>query len=222
VDIRITADQSNTLFSAKYGAHYHSLYGALEESIHIFISAGLYHAYRSGKSKVSIFEMGLGTGLNAFLTLLESQKLGIAIDYFAIESDPVPEEIFNSLNYSKLLQLGQEEEALFQLIHQISWDELHTLTDAFSLHKSHRKIETATLSAAYDIIYFDAFSPSSQPQLWEMELHKKLYNQLNVGGYLVTYCTQGAFRRTLEAIGYQIEKLNGPGKKREMMRATKV
>jgi len=221
VDIRITADQSDTLFSSKYGAHYHSLYGALEESIHIYISAGLYHAYRSGKSKVSIFEMGFGTGLNTFLTLVESHKMEIDVDYITIESDPVPQDIVNNLNYPELLH-DQELFDSFQFIHQVPWDKPHQLSEHFSLLKHRGKLEETDLNASFDIIYYDAFAPSSQPHLWEIPIQQKLYSLLNFGGHLVTYCTQGAFRRTLESIGYHIEKLNGPGKKREMLRATKV
>lgn len=220
MDIRITADQSDTLFSSKYGAHYHSVYGALEESIHIYISAGLYHAYRSGKSKVSVFEMGFGTGLNSILTLIESQKLGMDVDYVAVESDPVPQDVVAELNYPKLFP-NQMFEDFFHKMHQLSWDTSHKLTESFSLNKVQSKIEDTAFNKTFDIIYYDAFAPSCQPHLWEIDIQQKLYSLLNKGGHLVTYCTQGAFRRNLESLGYLIEKLNGPGKKREMIRATK-
>ena len=106
-------------------------------------------------------------------------------------------------------------------MHSLNWDRQHQLSDSFVFNKIRGQLETYSPSQKFDIIYFDAFAPSSQPHLWEKDIHEKLYNMLNPGGVLVTYCTQGAFRRTLESIGYNITKLNGPGKKREMMRATK-
>ena len=216
--IQKTGDQSDTVFSSKYKAHYHSIHGALEESIHVFISAGLFHLHRKGYQRISIFEMGFGTGLNCYLTQMESLALNVSIDYHTIESDPIPAEVASKLNYPTLLSGSLE---VFQQMHTLNWNTKHHLSDTFTLNKIKGQLESYTATDTFDLIYYDAFAPSSQPHLWEKDIHEKLYKLLNPGGVLVTYSTQGAFRRTLESIGYRIIKLNGPGKKREMMRATK-
>jgi len=222
LNILSTGDKSHTVYSEKYSAHYHSIHGALEESIHVFISAGLYHLTRQGYTSISILEMGFGTGLNALLTALESSRLSINVCYETIESDPIPNDVAASLNYSSLLSQKDIAQKIISQLHQCPWNEKVDITSSFNFNKINNRIEDSVLSGGYDLIYYDAFAPSCQAQLWQEEIHQKLYNLLNPGGVLVTYCTQGAFRRTLESIGYKIERLNGPGKKREMMRATKV
>ena len=217
-NIQKTGDASDTVYSTKYQAHYHSLHGALEESIHVFISAGLYHLYRKGYNKVSIFEMGCGTGLNGFLSLIEAKSLHLEIDYHSIESDPISVDLVSELNYSVIFN---DEQKYFEKLHLSEWDKLVPITPYFNLHKISGQLESFASLQQYDIIYYDAFAPSAQPQLWEEKIHQKLYNSLLPGGVLVTYCSQGAFRRMLSSLGYQIEKLNGPAKKREMLRATK-
>ena len=218
MDILATKDDSHTLYSSKYGAHYHSIHGALEESIHIFISAGLYRAHRSGKTAVSIFEMGFGTGLNAYLTAIETKRLNISIDYSSIESDPITMSQAQNLNYPSLLNSNKAE---FLRLHEFPWDNWQDLSSLFRIKKIKSNIEDYNPETKFDIIYFDAFAPSSQPHLWTEDIHTMFYNSLNPDGCLVTYCTQGAFRRMLEGLGYRIEKLDGPGKKREMLRAVK-
>lgn len=216
----VTEDDSHTVYSAQYGAHYHSVFGALEESIHVFISAGLYHAHQHGKKSVSIFEMGMGTGLNALLTALEAKELNIKVDYTTIESDPIPTERVKELNYHSLLDNDSTQD-IQNRIHQSAWDTIVQLTDHFTFHKILGKLEETILTQKFDLIYYDAFAPSCQAYLWTEDIHSKLYDSLSENGVLVTYCTQGAFRRTLESLGYSIERLNGPGRKREMLRATK-
>ena len=215
----LTQDDSHTLYSEKYKAHYHSIFGSIEESVHVFVSAGLYHLTRTGHKSLSIFEMGLGTGLNAYLSYLEATALGISIDYHAIESDPITLEDAISLNYPELL--GHKGDPFIGM-HKAEWGKRQILNDLFSLTKIKGHLEEYDHQVNYDLIYFDAFSPSSQAQLWQLEVHKPLYDALNIGGCLVTYCSKGSFRRMLIDLGYSIEKLNGPGKKREMLRATRL
>ena len=164
--------------------------------------------------------MGLGTGLNAFLSYLEANRFNIKIDYQAIESDPVDNKIYDAINYPE--QLSRNEKPAFLKLHSSSWGNPHHFNENFTLTKYHNSIENQVIEGNLDLIFYDAFAPTCQAHLWEEPIHKKLYDLLNPGGALVTYCTKGTFRRMLESLGYKIEKLNGPAKKREMMRATKL
>lgn len=214
-----SSDGSFTLYTDKYDAHYHSIYGALEESIHVFISAGLFHKLRQGHSHINIFEMGFGTGLNAYLTFLESKRFNLTIDYQTVESDPLDLHTVANFNYHKLL--NQNDDSSFLSMHKLPWNTETQLSPQFSINKIQEKIEDLTFNKSFDLIYYDAFAPSCQPHLWQEHIHQKLFNSLNPGGCLVTYCTQGAFKRLLKTIGYKNEILNGPAKKREMLRAVK-
>ncbi len=216
----VTKDKSHTVYSEKYKAHYHSLFGSIEESTHVFISAGLYHSYRNGNSAPSIFEMGFGTGLNAYLALLEADKLGMSLHYDTIESDPLSLSITEDLNYDLLLSDNQSD-SRFKEIHTSTWNVEHTIGD-FVFRKIKGNLHSHTFDKHYDVVFYDAFAPSCQPNLWTEEVHLPIYKALNPGGILVTYCSQGQFRRMLEGLGYRIERLNGPGKKREMLRAIKA
>ena len=213
-------DGSHTVFSSKYNAHYHSIYGALDESIHVFIMAGLFYFHRKNRKELSILEMGFGTGLNAYLTLLESGRLDMSISYTTLESDPVEDHILHGLNYPQLL--GQNDDESFPQLHSCPWESEQRLTAKFKLLKKQCQLEDFSPDSKYDLIYYDAFAPSCQSHLWEKDIHEKLYHALNPTGALVTYCTQGQFKRNLKAIGYRLEILNGPGKKREMLRAIKA
>lgn len=215
----VTKDKSHTVYSEKYKAHYHSLFGSIEESTHVFISAGLYYIYRKGNTSPSIFEMGFGTGLNAYLALLESQRLGMSIHYDSIESDPLPPTISEELNYDRLL-VDESPDSRFAQMHTCGWNQEYPIGD-FSLRKIRGQLDTYDYDRHYDLIFYDAFAPSCQPDLWTKSIHEPIYNALNSGGVLVTYCSQGQFRRMLQGLGYRIERLNGPGKKREMLRAIK-
>ena len=217
----VTEDDSHTVYSEQYGAHYHSVFGALEESIHVFISAGLYHAHQRGKTAISIFEMGMGTGLNALLTAIEAEELNLKVDYCTIESDPIPSQKVEELNFPDLLSNASCQD-IQNKIHRSPWNKAITINEHFVFRKILGKLEDTNLTQKFDLIYFDAFAPSCQAYLWTEDIHSKLYDSLEEDGVLVTYCTQGAFRRTLESLGYSIERLNGPGRKREMLRATKA
>ena len=216
--VRFSDDGSHTLYSKKYKAHYHSVFGAIEESTHVFISAGLYHLFQRQKKDFTVFEMGFGTGLNALLTAVKSSELGISVQYETVESDPIDIEILANLNYS--IQV-QNCGALFDQIHEAPWSEKLQISQNFSLTKHQCKIEDHVLQGNYDLIYWDAFAPSCQSNLWEHEIHQKIYKQLKPYGILVSYCSNSKFRRVLEDIGYHVEFLNGPAKKREMIRAVK-
>lgn len=215
----LSQDGSHTIYTDKYNSHYHSVYGAMEESMHVFISAGLYHMYNKGYNSINIFEMGLGTGLNAYLSLLEGSNLELKLNYQAVETDPIDFTHAQSLNYSE--QLPNSGNYNLQTFHDCDWNERVEISPYFSFEKYHTSIQEFNYDRSLDLIYFDAFAPSSQPELWIESIHKKIYDALSPGGVLVTYCAKGSFKRMLKSLGYKLENLNGPNKKREMVRVTK-
>lgn len=218
LDIFSTNDGSDSVFSEQYNAAYHSKFGAIEESLTVFISAGLYHNYLKGKRKLHIFEMGFGTGLNAFLSALEADRLDMQIDYTTVELHPLTLELSQKLNYAH--SLGNQE--LFEKIHAVSWNSPQTISENFTINKQCRSIEEMKHTGTYDLIYYDAFAPSTQAELWQEQIHAPLFEKLNHNGQLVTYCAQGKFKRMLTAIGYTLESLPGPSHKKEIIRATKT
>jgi len=220
-DLRIieTSDGSHSIESTNYKASYHSLQGAIEEAMHVFMSAGIYYKLQENPSNLSVFEMGFGTGLNAYLSYLTSLKFSIPIHYTSIELHPIPASAYEPLNYYKFFERGSKDE--FQKLHSIAWNENHQLSPLFSLKKSAADLTTYIFESMHDLIFYDAFAPSAQPVLWEEKIHRKIYEALNHGGALVTYCAQGKFKRLLKEIGYELQSLNGPSRKHEMTRAVK-
>ena len=212
-------DGSTTLLSEKYGITYHSKYGAVQEGRHVFIKEGLYTKCIVQK-ELKILEMGFGTGLNALLTFIEAEKLGLKIQYTAVDKYPVDGPTLNQLNYCKILGLN-ENQGIFSQIHQAAWGEKCALENGNSLLKIKKSFQEVELDQQFDIIYFDAFAPAIQPELWEKPLMQKMYNALAPKGILVTYCAKGDFKRTLRSIGFQVHTLKGPPGKREMVRGVK-
>ena len=213
-----TADGSYTLYVPELDEHYHSVKGALTESQHIFIDMGLKH---SPVMDPRILEIGLGTGLNCILTLLEANKSRRHIHYTGIECFPLNEEIVRKLDYPSII--GKEHETNYFAIHQAPWEEDADLSEWFTLHKIEGDFTCHIFEQGYDIIYFDAFAPEKQPEMWEQSLFDHLYQVLNEGGILTTYCAKGVVRRMLQAAGFTVERLPGPpGGKREILRATKT
>lgn len=213
----LTGDGSHSLFSDQYQAAYHSHYGAIDESVTIFVSGGLHYLKRQGLKSINVFEMGFGTGLNAYLSSLFSSQHNIQISYDSIELHPVNQDIIQSLNYKQVL--NQPE--LFDHIHYCKWEEAQKISNTFQLKKIQGDIFEYHFDSKYDLIIFDAFAPSCQPDLWKIDLHQKIYNHLNQGACLLTYCAQGAFKRMLKSLGYSLEMLPGPSKKKEITRAVK-
>lgn len=213
----VTKDGSHTLEAAA-GVTYHSTFGALQESTHIFIDAGL--RALGDLSPVRIFELGLGTGLNALLSLLEAADTGRPVIYETVETTPLPLSIIKELNYCR--QLGRlEYEPVFEQLHTSSWETPHALHPAFTFFKTRRPAQGYLLRQPADLVYYDAFDPVTQPELWTPEIFKGLYAALAPGALLVTYSCKGAVQRALIAVGFRLEKLPGPPGKREMLRARK-
>lgn len=214
----VSEDGSHTVFSKNFDAHYHSIYGALDESVHVFIQSGLFYQLQRGLKSISIFEMGFGTGLNAYLTYLETLRQQAKISYTGIEYYPVDLQLISELNFNGLVQPNHPE--IFQSMHSSSWNAFHQFGE-MTFKKIKADIKTFDFESTYDVIYYDAFAPTCQGFLWEQEIQEKFYNALNPGGILVTYCAKGSFKRVLKSLGYQLQSLKGPGKKREMIRAVK-
>lgn len=225
MEIITTADGSHTLFSEQFGDIYHSRHGALQESEYVFIRQGLHHLWQKqgheNKQPVRIFEVGFGTGLNALLTMLEAKKTLRPVEYTTIELYPVPIETIKALNYTEVL--GYEFcYGTYHTLHLCRWNETHEVTSWFRF----KKIQGSLLNyiretELFDLIYFDAFSPTRQPEMWTDEVMKKLYDMLQPGGILVSYCSRSSFQYALRTAGFSIEKLAGPPGKREMVRAVK-
>jgi len=213
-----TDDGSHSIFSKEYGVSYHSKHGAKTETQTVFIDAGL--KFKSASSKnISILEIGFGTGLNAIMTLQEAITDGLTIDYTTLEAYPIAVKEISELNYGKIL--GNEMDFHFNKIHEVTWEQKHLITENFSIQKQNRKFEEIDFKNQFDVIYFDAFAPNSQPELWEETLLQKMYDALRPAGVLTTYCAKGVVKRTLKKVGFEIEALPGPPGKREMTRAVK-
>lgn len=218
-ELVLTQDGSHTLFSTHHAVHYHSKFGAITESAHVFINAGL-RMKAAIQNEISIFEMGFGTGLNAYMTALEAQKRNLKIKYTAVENFPVSVEEYKKLNYPRLLE-GKPVSEILEKIHLCDWEAFHFVNENFQLHKKKCPVETLVFRNEFDLIFFDAFAPDIQPELWTTDMMKKMYESLKPGGILTTYCAKGSVKRTLKSVGFVIESIAGPPGKREMTRAVK-
>ncbi|WP_408026995.1 tRNA (5-methylaminomethyl-2-thiouridine)(34)-methyltransferase MnmD [Tenacibaculum litoreum] len=214
-EIIITSDGSTTIHLPDWNEQYHSKHGAIQEAYHVFIRNGL--KYVDTKS-VSILEIGFGTGLNCFITLLEADR---NIDYVGVEAYPVAKEEVEKLNYVSELEAGDKQD-LFDKIHEASWEEKHNITPNFSLTKRKQFFAEITDENQFDLIYFDAFGARVQPDLWTEDIFRIMFAALKPEGVLVTYSAKGSVRRAMQAVGFDVERLPGPPGKREMLRATKV
>jgi tRNA U34 5-methylaminomethyl-2-thiouridine-forming methyltransferase MnmC len=217
--IILTEDGSHTIAIPERNLTYHSIHGAIHESVHVFIKAGLEYGLEAydWPEPVQLFEMGLGTGLNAILTAIAAEKIKRKIIYTAIEPFPLADEEIKALNYQQILA----NEELFLQLHRSRWQEDVKLTDYFSMRKERVDLLTFSTNQRFHLIYYDAFAPSAQPELWTGEVFEKLYHLLRSNSLLVTYCAKGDVRRAMQAAGFTVEKLKGPPGKREMLRATK-
>ncbi len=214
-----TQDGSHTLFSTQFGESYHSRYGAIQESRHVFISAGLFYLIPLHKS-ISILEMGFGSGLNALLTILECRQRSLSLRYDTIEAYPV--DAFDALQLNYPTQLDLTDAApLFSRLHECSWEAWHNLFADINFRKRQMQIQQLEEIAQYDLVYYDAFGPGAQPELWESSVLERVYHALKPGGVFVTYCAKGSVKRILRGLGFQVEALPGPPGKREMTRAIK-
>jgi tRNA U34 5-methylaminomethyl-2-thiouridine-forming methyltransferase MnmC len=209
-------DGSSTLFIPELNEHYHSVHGARNESMHVFIKMGLDEAF-SQKKVLRIFEVGFGTGLNALLAF-ENSKDG-QIEYISVEKYPLKESEWKLLNFT-----GQSNKGLYDqfiAMHACEWGRAKVIAPEFSLTKLVGDLNTIALPENIDVVFFDAFAPDKQPDLWTVEVFKKMFAMLNPQGILVTYSAKGQVRRNMIAAGFSVERLQGPPGKREMLRGKK-
>lgn len=214
--IEKTLDGSNTLFVPALNEHYHSTNGAIQEAEHIFIQAGLLQAL---KHEVCVLEIGFGTGLNTLLTALKSKEKGIVVHYCTIEAFPIAHEIVVQLNFTKC----SDDSALFNKLHEAIWNHEVEISPNFYLTKIKADLTVYhfNFQSYFDVIYFDAFSPNTQAEMWTQEIFDQMYMLCKKGAYLITYCAKGEVRRRMQRAGFEVERLAGPPGKREMLRAKK-
>ncbi|MDC8006233.1 tRNA (5-methylaminomethyl-2-thiouridine)(34)-methyltransferase MnmD [Aureisphaera galaxeae] len=214
-----TGDGSVTIHLPDWNEQYHSKHGALNEALHVFIAMGFdFLKSQQSLSEVNIMEIGFGTGLNAYLTLLRSREVKTSVNYVGVEGYPVALEEVEKLNYPE--SVGNDPEA-FKKLHETAWEEASLVAKGFSLHKRKQFFSEIEDKEVYHLIYFDAFGARVQPELWTEAIFQKMYNALLPNGVLVTYAAKGSVRRAMQAVGFTVERLPGPPGKREMLRARK-
>lgn len=216
IEIKLTNDNSHTLFVPDLNETYHSKHGAIQESMHVFVNAGL--GYFNEK-KLTVLEVGFGTGLNAALSCIFAEDNAVLVDYTGVEAFPINNEIAQQLNYTSLIE-GLSEKVFLNL-HYLRWNKKTKISNYFSLTKLNKSIKDFELDNNFDVVFFDAFGPNVQPEMWDKSIFENLFNSLKENGVLVTYCAKGSVKRTLKEVGFTIENLPGPPGKREMTRAIK-
>ncbi len=214
-----TEDGSHSLISNVHGDAYHSKYGAIQESKHVFIEAGL-KASIGDKNSLHLLEIGFGTGLNAFLSFLHIQNTRLNLHYTSVEAYPIDLQTAKQLNYCKLLD-AEHFHVDFMQLHEAEWGKNVSISEQFSLYKIKGNFEDFECPNQVDLIYFDAFAPNTQAELWTEEIFRKMYDLLNPNGILVTYCAKGVVKRAMKSAGFVVEGIPGPPGKREMTRAMK-
>ncbi|MDF1561086.1 MAG: tRNA (5-methylaminomethyl-2-thiouridine)(34)-methyltransferase MnmD [Bacteroidales bacterium] len=215
--IKLTSDGSHTLYVPELNEHYHSHFGAVTESMHIFINAGLRNI--QGDS-VTILEVGFGTGLNALLTALYASEHRIKVDYTSLEKYPLDDSVVSKLNYGSLT--GKEGMELFAAIHSAPWDKPASIIEWFTLHKRVTDLTTEQPEGLFDLVFFDAFGPDKQPEMWSGEVMRKIAAVMHAGSVFVTYSAKGSLKRILRKLQMEVNLLPGPPGKRVFTRAVKL
>jgi tRNA U34 5-methylaminomethyl-2-thiouridine-forming methyltransferase MnmC len=211
-----TDDGCHSLYVPSLDEHYHSTHGAFNEAMHVFIQ----HGFRATTGAISILEVGFGTGLNAWLTCLEAETAKRAVNYVGLETYPLPNDVTSKLNYTNFSDQENAQQT-FQDIHQVRWETPQKISKDFELTKTETSLHEIDFENQFDVIYFDAFGPRKQPDMWTIPVFEKMYQALKKDGFLVTYCAQGQVKRNMKAAGFVIENLPGPPGKREMTKGIK-
>ncbi len=240
-NIITTADGSSTIQIEEWNEQYHSVHGAIQEANHVYIKHGflfgcnlqlengedsnLLHddteniaVNAQNNPQINILEIGFGTGLNALLTFIKAKEIDQPVHYVGVEAFPIASEELSQLNYADKLQI---DTAIFKKMHDVSWDEMHQISEVFSLKKQKKRFEDISEENKFDVIYFDAFGPRVQPELWTESIFRIMFNALKSDGILTTYSAKGSVRRAMQAVGLEVERLEGPPGKREMLRGRK-
>ncbi len=215
-----TADGSKTIQIEDWNEQYHSVHGALQEAKHVYIEHGLHEFLQRqpNQKNINILEIGFGTGLNAMLSATNELALQKSILYHGVEAYPVSNDELQALNYSSLVETKSE---IFDQLHNVSWNKESQITKHFVLKKRQEFFADIKDVNTFDIVYFDAFGPRVQPDLWTPSIFKTMYTAMRFGGILVTYSAKGSVRRAMQEVGFEVERLAGPPGKREMLRAIK-
>lgn len=213
-----TQDGSKTIHLPELNEYYHSKHGALQEAVHVFIKNGFNEI---NQNTISILEMGFGTGLNAFLTLLEATKQNKSVSYTGIEAYPISFEEWQGLNYIEILN-AQKFDEVYNKMYHCNWNIFTDISPNFKLQKKLKRFEEIDFCEEFDLIYFDAFGYRVQPECWETSIFKSLNKALKSNGILVTYACRTIIKKAMEEAGFKVEKLAGPPGKREMIRAKKI
>lgn len=213
LEIETTADGSHTLYFPEMDEHYHSVNGAMQESEHVYLNAGLNHWLTENKeaTKVHVLELGFGTGLNAMLTNRLAEEKQISVLYTTLEKYPLSETIYSKLNYGHSCSL----------LHQAAWNLPQEINPFFTLHKIEADFNDYSFPGRYDLVFYDAFAPDKQEDVWNQAIFNKLFEAMNPQGAMTTYCAKGSVRRMMQDAGFIVERIPGPPGKREMLRATK-
>ncbi|WP_034057185.1 tRNA (5-methylaminomethyl-2-thiouridine)(34)-methyltransferase MnmD [Lacinutrix jangbogonensis] len=219
--IIITEDGSTTIHIPEWNEQYHSTHGAIQEAEHVYLKHGLaFFCASEGytkQSQIAILEIGFGTGLNAFLTAIKAEALNLNCSYVGVEGFPISQKELEALNYTETLK----HDAIFNAIHDCKWESDFAISNNFNVKKQQKQFSEITDINQFDIVYFDAFGPRVQPELWTEAVFKSMYNAMKPNGVLVTYCAQGHARRAMISVGFTITKVEGPPGKRHMLRAVK-
>ena len=218
LEVQHTEDGSATLFVPELDEHYHSVKGAYTESLHIYRDcAYLYAAERTTNRPLRLLEIGFGTGLNAVVTAMVATNER-PVEYITLEKYPIEPQLIYKLGYDNFV-----DASLFSAIHAAHWEQPTAIKPYFTIEKRCCDLTDTALPENIDIVYFDAFAPEKQPEMWSPEIFTDIYHAMRPGGVLTTYCAKGAIRRLLHSIGFSVERLAGPvGGKREILRATKI
>jgi len=220
-EIITTKDGSKTIHIPEWNEQYHSTHGAIQEAKHVYIEHGLaFFCASEGfvkQSQVSVLEIGFGTGLNAFLTAIKAKDLNLNCNYVGVEGFPISNEELQALNYTNTIN----NQSIFDAIHQCEWEKECYISENFSLEKQQKQFSKIANENQFNVVYFDAFGPRVQPDLWTETIFKSIYKTMKPNGVLVTYCAQGHARRAMISVGFKVEKVEGPPGKRHMLRAVK-
>lgn len=222
-EIITTEDGSHSIMVHDINEAFHSDRGSWQESQYTFIERGLKQFIQENEQErnIKVFEMGLGTGLNALQSWMEAEISGVSIEYHGLEAFPLRPEEYSALNFNDFMDTSDFEDGL-RNIHKAPWNEVVSLSPQFSIKKIAAKMEDAELDNEFDVVFFDAFSPKTQPELWSASIFQKLFKAMSYGGILVSYSAAGVFKRSLQASGFWMEEMRGARGKREMVRARKM
>lgn len=218
LEIERTADGSPTLYRRDIDEHYHSVKGAIAEGRHVYVDAGWREAAASGHRPVRVLEIGFGTGLNAALTARAAREEAVATEYFSVELYPLPADTLAGF----APWVDEDVRGDFQAVNVARWGEPEWINERFVLTKIEGDLLTMELPEGISAVYFDAFAPEKQPEMWDEAVFRKIFRAMAPGGVLTTYCAKGRVRRMLNEIGFVTERLPGPpGGKREILRAVR-